>query len=35
MVIYEWIKEIHYYMAGYVSEDFYDALVEFVEELKE
>ena len=33
--IYEWIKEIHYYMAGYVSEDFYDALVEFVEELKE
>lgn len=33
--IYEWIKEIHYYMAGYVSEDFYDVLVEFVEELKE
>lgn len=32
--IYEWIKEIHYYMAGYVSEDFYDTLVTFVEELK-
>lgn len=32
--IYQWIKEIHYYMAGYVSIDFYDNLVEFVQSLK-
>lgn len=32
--IYQWINEIHYYMAGYVSEDFYDKLVEFVGTLK-
>ena len=32
--IYEWIKEIHYYIAGYVSESFYDTLVEFVKTLK-
>lgn len=32
--IYEWIKEIHMYMAGYVSEDFYDVLVEFVATLE-
>lgn len=32
--IYEWIKEIHMYMAGYVSEDFYDILVEFVATLE-
>lgn len=32
--IYQWIKEIHYYMAGYVDEDFYDVLVKFVEDLK-
>lgn len=32
--IYEWIKEIHAYVAGYVSEDFYEILVEFVETLK-
>ena len=32
--IYQWIKEIHYYMAGYVSEDFYGTLVEFVATLK-
>lgn len=32
--IYQWIKEIHYYMAGYVSEDFYEDLVELVEKLK-
>ena len=32
--IYEWIKEIHAYMAGYVSEDFYGVLVEFVETLE-
>ena len=32
--IYQWINEIHYYLAGYVSEDFYDTLVEFVNSLK-
>ena len=33
-LIYQWINEIHYYMAGYVSEDFYDTLVDFVETLE-
>lgn len=32
--IYQWINEIHQYMAGNVSEDFYDELVKFVETLK-
>lgn len=32
--IYQWIKEIHYYVAGYVSEDFYLALNEFVNTLE-
>lgn len=32
--IYQWINEIHYYVAGYVSEDFYDILAEFVETLE-
>lgn len=32
--IYQWIKEIHYYIAGYASEDFYDTLVKFVETLE-
>ncbi len=32
--IYQWINEIHYYLAGYVSEDFYDTLVKFVETLE-
>lgn len=32
--VYQWINEIHYYLAGYVSEDFYDKLVELVETLK-
>ena len=32
--IYQWINEIHYYLAGYVSEDFYDTLVEFVDSLE-
>jgi hypothetical protein len=32
--IYQWIREIHYYMAGYVSEDFYGNLVELVKNLK-
>ena len=32
--IYQWINEIHGYMAGCVDEDFYGVLVEFVEELE-
>lgn len=32
--IYQWINEIQAYMAGYVSEKFYDTLVEFVTTLK-
>lgn len=32
--IYQWIEEIHAYMGGYVSEDFYDTLVEFVDTLE-
>lgn len=32
--IFAWINEIHCYLAGYVSEDFYDTLVEFVDSLK-
>lgn len=32
--IYQWIKEFHLYLAGYVSEDFYDTLVEFVKTLE-
>ena len=32
--IYQWINEIHGYMAGNVAEEFYEILVEFVEELE-
>ena len=32
--IYQWINEIHQYMAGNVAEDFYDELVKFVQTLK-
>ena len=32
--IYQWINEIHQYMAGNVAEDFYDELVKLVETLK-
>jgi hypothetical protein len=32
--IYQWINEIHQYMAGNVSEDFYDELVKFVKTLE-
>lgn len=32
--IYQWINEIQAYMAGYVSESFYDTLVKFVESLE-
>lgn len=31
--IYQWINEIHAYLAGYVSEDIYEKLVELVETL--
>jgi hypothetical protein len=31
--VYQWIREIHLYMAGYVSERFYKKLVAFVEKL--
>jgi hypothetical protein len=33
-LIYQWINEIHSYLAGYVSEDFYGVLVKFVETLE-
>ena len=29
--VYQWINEIHAYLAGYVSEDIYEKLVELVE----
>ena len=32
--IYQWINEIHQYMAGNVSDKFYDKLVELVQTLK-
>lgn len=31
---YQWINEIHYYMAGYVDEDFYSVLNKFVDSLE-
>ena len=31
--IYQWIKEIHSYMSGYVYEDFYKTLRKFVDDL--
>ena len=31
--VYQWINEIHMYMAGYVSESFYAILNEFVDSL--
>jgi hypothetical protein len=31
--VYQWINEIHLYIAGYVSEDFYSILNEFVDGL--
>lgn len=31
--IYQWIKEIHYYFAGYVGDSTYEKLVELVNEL--
>ncbi len=31
--VYQWINEIHAYMAGYVSEDIYEKLVELAETL--
>lgn len=32
--VYQWINEIHWYLAGYVSEDFYAKLVKFVDSLE-
>lgn len=32
--IYQWINEIHYYIAGYVSESFYSVLNKFVDSLE-
>lgn len=32
--IYQWIKEINLYLAGYVNESFYGKLNKFLEELK-
>ena len=32
--IYQWIREIHYYFAGYASEDFYEILYYFSLTLK-
>lgn len=32
--IYQWINEIHQYMAGYVSESFYATLNKFVDSLE-
>lgn len=32
--VYQWINEIEAYMAGYVSEDFYDVLIDFVRTLE-
>ena len=32
--IYQWINEIHYYMAGYVDEDFYAELNKLVDSLE-
>ena len=32
--IYQWIKEIHLYLAGYVSEDSYTILIDFTDALE-
>ena len=32
--IYQWIKEIHMYFAGYVSEEFYNVLLDLVDALE-
>lgn len=32
--IYQWINEIHQYMAGNVAEDFYDELIKLVQTLE-
>lgn len=29
--VYQWINEIHMYLAGYVSEDFYSVLNKFID----
>ena len=32
--VYQWVNEIHYYMAGYVDEDFYTELNKLVDSLE-
>ncbi len=32
--VYQWINEIHMYIAGYVDEDFYSALNELIDNLE-
>jgi hypothetical protein len=32
--VYQWINEIHMYIAGYVDEDFYSVLNDFVDSLE-
>lgn len=31
--IYQWIRELHYYVAGYVNDSFYSTLKDFVNSL--
>ena len=33
--IYQWIQELHMYLAGYVSEDFYNVLVKLMDVCEE
>lgn len=33
-LVYQWINEIHMYLAGYVSESFYKTLLEFLNTLE-
>lgn len=32
--VYAWIRELHYYIAGYVSDSFYEFLYDFVKRLQ-
>lgn len=32
--IYQWIKELHYYVAGEMPEDYYGTLYKFIQSLK-
>lgn len=33
--IYQWIRELHYYLAGYTDEDMYGELVEMIKRIKD